>query len=76
MCVFLNLTSETNSKLYIRFLSNLWKNGLNTVLGKNVFCIANDCFVNLSDLSKMLIRKQMKYFDVPMYHARKVSILY
>ena len=36
---------------------------LNTVLGRNLFSIANDCFVNPSDLSKMLVKKQMKYFD-------------
>ena len=33
------------------------------VLGKNLFSIANNCFVNLSDRSKMLVKKQMKYFD-------------
>ena len=49
----------------IRFLSNLCKNNLNTVLGRNLFSIANDCSVNPSDLSKMLVKKQMKYFDVP-----------
>ena len=52
----------------IRFLSNLSKNELNTVLGRNLFSIANDCSVNPSDLSKMLIKKQMKYFDVPLEH--------
>ena len=38
-----------------------------TVLGRNLFSIANDCSVNLSDLSKMLVKKQMKYFDVPFW---------
>ena len=56
---------SSSSKLCIRFLSNLCKNELNTVLGRNLFSIANDCFVNLFDLSKMLVKKQMKYFDVP-----------
>ena len=28
-----------------------------------------------SDLSKMLVKKQMKYFDVPLDHAWKVPIL-
>ena len=44
------------------------KNDLNTVLCSNLFSIANDCFVNLSDLSKMLVKKQMKYgasFKIP-----------
>ena len=36
---------------------------------------ANDCSVNLSDLSKMLVKKQMQYFDVPLDQAWKVSIL-
>ena len=31
--------------------------------------------VNLSDLSKMLVQKQMKYFDVPLDHAWKVPVL-
>ena len=43
-------TIEASSKLCIRFLSNLCKNDLNTVLGRNLFSIANDCFVNLLKL--------------------------
>ena len=61
-CVSFYETIEASSKLCIQFLSNLCKNDLNTVLGRNLFFIANDCFVNLSDLSKMLVKKQMKYF--------------
>ena len=52
----------------IRFLSNLCKNA-------NLFSIENDCSVNLSDLSKMLAKKQMKYFDVLLDHAWKVPVL-
>ena len=37
-------------------LSNLCKNDLNTVLGRNLFSTANDCSVNPSDLRKMLLR--------------------
>ena len=48
-----------NHTISIRFISNLCKNDLNTVLGKNLFSLANDCFVNLFDLSKMLVKKQM-----------------
>ena len=51
------------------------KNDFNTVLGRNLFSIANDSFVNLSDLSKMLVKKQMKYFDVPLEHEWKVPVL-
>ena len=51
------------------------QNDLNTVLGRNLFSIANDCSVNLSDLSKLLVWKQMKYFDVPLDHACKVPVL-
>ena len=43
-------TIKESSKLCIKFLSNLCKNDLNTVLGRNLFSIANDCFVNPSDL--------------------------
>ena len=43
-------TIEASSKLCIRFLSNLCKNDLDTVLGRNLFSIAKDCFVNLSNL--------------------------
>ena len=31
--------------------------------------------VNLSDLSKMLVKKQMKYIDVPLEHTWKVPVL-
>ena len=64
-CVSFYETIEASSKLCIRLLSNLCKKKLNTVLGRNLFSIANDCSVNLFDLSKMLVKKQMKYFDVP-----------
>ena len=50
---------EASSKLCIRFLSYLCKNGFNTVLGRNLFSIANDYFVNPSDLSKMLVKKTL-----------------
>ena len=60
--------------LCIRFLSNLCENVLNTVFGRISFSIANDCSVNLSNLCKMLVKKQMKYFDVPLEHAWKVAI--
>ena len=66
ICTSFYDTIEPSSKLCIRFLSNLCKNYLNTVLGRNLFSIANDCSVNISDLSKMLVKKQMKYFDVPL----------
>jgi len=68
-------TIEASSKLCIRFLSNLCKNDFNTVLGRNLFSIANDCSVNPSDLSNMLVKKQMKYFEVPLKHAWKVPVL-
>ena len=64
-------TIEASSKLCIKFLPNLCKNDLNTVLGRNLFCIANDCSVNFS---KMLVKKQIKYFDVPLNHAWKVLV--
>ena len=71
-----------NMRLLKQFLSfaldvfsNLCKNYLNTVLGRNLFFIANDCFVKITDLSEILVKKQMKYFDVPLDHAWKVSIL-
>ena len=67
-------TIEASSKLCIRFLSNLCKNDLNTVHGRNLFSIANDFSVNPSDLGKMLVKKQMKYFDVPLEQAWKVPV--
>ena len=60
-CVSFYETIEASSKICIRFLSNLCKNDLNTVLGRNLFCMANDCSVNPADLSKMSVKKQMKY---------------
>ena len=71
----MRLFIEGSSKLCIRSLSNLCKNDLNTVLGRNLFSIANDCSVNPSDLSKMLVKKHMKYFDVPLEHKWKVPVL-
>ena len=68
-------TIEASSKLFTRFLSNICRNDLNTVFGRNLFSIANDCSVTLSDLSKMLVKKQMKYFDVPLDNAWKVPVL-
>ena len=58
-CVSFYETIEASSKLCIRFLSNFCKNGLNPVLGKNLFSIADDCSVNPSDLSEMLVKKQI-----------------
>ena len=46
-----------------------------TVLGRNLFSVANDCSVNPSDLSKMLVKEQIKYFDVPLDHEWKVPVL-
>ena len=66
---------EASSKLCIRFLSNFCKYYLNSVFGRHLFSIANDCFVNLSDLSWMLVKKQMKYFTVPLEHVWKVPVL-
>ena len=74
-CVSFYEIIEASSKLCIRFLSSLCKNDLNTALGRNLFSIANDCSVNLSNLSKMLVKKQMKYFDVPLEHKWKVPVL-
>ena len=56
-CVSFYETIEASSKLCIRFVFNLCKNDLNTVLGKNF--IANDCSVNPSDLIKMLVKKHV-----------------
>ena len=70
---------ESNSTLIAANFTSIccvYKNDLDTsVLGRNLFSIANDCSVNPSDLSKMLVKKQMKYFDVPLEHAWKVSVL-
>jgi len=53
--------------MYYKFLSNLCKNDLNTVLGRNLFSLANDCSVNLSDLSKMSVVKVYMYTSVIVY---------
>ena len=74
-CVSFYETTKASSKICIRFLSNLWRNDLNTVLGRNLFSIANDCSVNPSDLGEILVKKQLKYFDVPLDHAWKVPVL-
>ena len=66
--LMLSTQSRESISYCIRFLSNLCKNA-------NLFSIANDCSVNPSDLSKMLVKKQMKYFDVPLDHTWKVPVL-
>ena len=48
---------------------------ITTVLGRKLFSIEKDSSVNPSDLSKMLVKKQMKYFDVPLEHPWKVPVL-
>jgi len=48
---------------------------LTQFLAEIYFLLQIDCSVNLSDLSKMLVKKQMKYFDVPLEHAWKASVL-
>ena len=54
---------------------DLCKNDRNTVLGRNLFSIANDFSVYLSDLNKMLVKKQMEYFDVPLDLAWQGPVL-
>ena len=49
----------------LHFIFDIW----------NLFSIANDCSVNPSDLRKMLVKKQMKYFDVLLDHDWKVLVL-
>jgi len=70
---------ETKLKQVLSFALDFFliyaKMTLNTVLGRNVFSIANDCSVNFSDHSKMSVKKQMKYCDVPLEHAWKVPVL-
>ena len=61
-------------KPYLVKIDHLITNGLTSSWQKFIF-IANDCSVNLSDLSKMVVNKQMKYFDVPLDHAWKVLVL-
>ena len=68
-------TIEASSKLCIRLFSNLWKMTLTQFLAEIYFLLQIDCSVNLSDLSKMLVKKQMKYFDVPLEHAWKVPVI-
>ena len=54
-CVSFYETIKASPKLCIRLLSNLCKNELITDIRKNLFFIANYCFVNLS---KMLVRNK------------------
>ena len=68
-------TIEASFKLCIRFLSNLCKNDLNNVLGRNLFSIANDCSVNLSDLSKMLVTRLLGRF-APIFYLNCEHVLF
>ena len=46
---------------------------LTQFLAEIYFLLQIDCSVNLSDLSKMLVKKQIKYFYVPSEEGRKAS---
>ena len=37
--------------------------------------LSNQIYIYPSDLSKILVKKQMKYFDVPLEHEWKVPVL-
>ena len=64
----IDLGSQCVSKLHtawntaIRILFNVPRDTHRYLIER--ISIANDCSVNPSDLSKMLVKKQMKYFDV------------
>ena len=49
LCLSMRLLKQVLS-FALDFFLNLWKNDLNTVFGRNLFSIANDCFVNLLKL--------------------------
>ena len=75
---------ECNNQIEAEPLNRVMKHPDSTLYINSVFYLTysgtgalmeNLCSVNLSDISKMLVKKQMKYFDVPLDHALKVPIL-
>jgi hypothetical protein len=59
-----SLTSS--KKPSVRFLSKLKEQDLRTVFGRTMFRIQNECEVlSLDDLSPSLVKKKLKYMDIP-----------
>ena len=67
MCLFMRLLKQVLN-IALDFFLNYAKMTLKQFLAE-IYFPENDCFVNLSDLSKMSVKKQMKYFYVPLDHA-------
>ena len=59
-CVSFYENIEASSKLFIRFISA--EMTLTQFLTEIYFSIANDCSVNLSDLTRMLVKKTNEIF--------------
>jgi len=74
-CLSFYETIEASSSFALDFFLIYAKMTLTQFLAEILFSIANDYSVTLSDLSEMLVKKQIKYFDVPLVHAWKVPVL-
>ena len=73
-CLSFYETIEASSSFALDFFLIYAKMTLTQFLAEILFSIANDYSVTLSDLSEMLVKKQIKYFDVP-YIGQKVPVL-
>ena len=56
----------SGKKPSVRFPSKLKEQDLRTVFGRTMFRIQNECEVlSLDDLSPSLVKKKLKYMDIP-----------
>ena len=71
------MTSLSNChKLCIRFLVDLSKHDLRTVLCKNLESIAQDCNVQSRNLNKFCVKQNMIYNHIPLDQEWKLPILH
>ena len=60
----------------VRFLSKLKEQDLRTVFGKTLFRIQQECGAeSLADLSPSIVKKNMKYFEIPEDEQWKAGLL-
>ena len=68
-------TINTCDKICVRFLANLFQRDLRTVLGNNCINIANECKINVSLVTKQLVKSNQRYANVQVDDEWRVPII-
>ena len=63
------------NKLSVRLLSNLGKDDVRTVFGRNLQNIASECNTERNFLTPALVKHEMKYFPVPPEQSWRIPLL-